>query len=122
MKPGTLNDGLRPGGQVQLDPTQPATVGEVERVESRKERVPLEETLPDGKSQLPPVPASRTDTPGESQLVKSRVDAREEQEEPAKKGKRQKLLKVLEAKTLNKPGKSRFKSLAEILDGGVQKL
>src|SRR5262245_3988907 len=112
MKPGTIKTDQV--GQVLLEPPM-----EVERIDSKQPVVLDERTIPDGRSQLPQVPPSRTDSLGESPLVRGRVDTTDE---GSKKGKRQKLLKVAEAKTLNKPGRTEFRSAGGVLDGGVEKL
>jgi len=78
--------------------------------------------LPDaGRSQLPPVDASRPDTAGESGLVRGRVDADADDGRP-KGGRRQKFLKVPDAKTLPKQAKERFRDLAEVLGRATQTL
>ena len=116
MKPGTVKP-TDVGSVVPLDQATP--VAEVDPVVQQR-KVNLDE-LPEGRSQLPPRPASTVESPGESPLVRSRVDAHEE--EPHKpKGKRQKFLKVPDAKGLTKQAKVLFKGLTEILDGGVQTL
>jgi hypothetical protein len=115
MKPGSV--------QTQLDPTITTPpvdeVHEVQRVDAKKERVNIDELPLVDKSQLPEVPASRTESPGESPLVKGRVGA---EESGTKKGKRQKLLKVLDVKALSKTGKTAFKDLEDVLGKAVQRL
>jgi hypothetical protein len=116
MKPGTL----RPtdGSQVVFD--QSTTVGEVEPVVQQKTRVDVDQLPDGGRSQLPTVPASRTDTSGESPMVRGRVE--HDDETPKPKGKRQKFLKVPDAKNLQKQAKLLFRGLGQVLDTGVQKL
>jgi hypothetical protein len=116
MKPGTIRTD---GSPVVFD--QSTQVGEVDQVHPTKARVDVDQ-LPDaGRSQLPPVDASRPDTAGESGLVRGRVDADADDGRP-KGGRRQKFLKVPDAKTLPKQAKERFRDLAEVLGRATQTL
>jgi len=113
MKPGTIRTD---GSPVVFD--QSTQVGEVDQVQT-KVRVDVDQ-LPDAPpSRLPPVDASRTETVGESGLVRGRVDA-DVDERP--KGKRQKLLKVLDVKALPKAAKENFRDLTLVLGRGIQTL
>lgn len=110
MKPGTVKP-TDVSQVVPLDRTAPLV--EVERVEDKK--VNLEERPEQAKSQLPPRAASTVATPGESPLVRNRIQARTGEEPGRTKGKRQKFLKVVEAKNLSKAARVAFKTLADLL-------
>jgi len=115
MKPGTIKP-TTDGTVVSFEDAPP--VLEVDQVQT-KGRINVED-LPDGRSQLPVVPPSRTDTSGESPMVRGRVDI--EDDEPQRpKGKRQKFLKVPDAK-VTKVGKGPFKLAGVVLDQGVETL
>jgi hypothetical protein len=109
MKPGTVKP-TDVSQVVPLDQTAPTV--EVERVEDKK-RVNVDELPDQARSQLPPRAASSVETPGESPLVRNRVRTGEE---PGRtKGKRQKFLKVVEAKNLSKAARAAFKTLSDLL-------
>ena len=114
MKPGTIQEGVK---VVVVDEVRP--VLEVETVQT-KGRINVED-LPDGRSQLPPVPPSRTDTPGESPMVRGGVDVNDDEPQRPK-GKRQKFLKVPEAKGVTKAAKNLFRLSQTVLDQGIERL
>ncbi len=104
MKPGNIKTDV--GHAPLVDRAR--QVEEAPKVEPRVElEVPL-----DGRSQLPESPSSRADSSGESALVQAHIRARQDE---TRKGKRQKFLKVAEAKTLAKAAKAAFKALADLL-------
>jgi hypothetical protein len=117
MKPGTSIKTTTDGTQVVTFDDAPPVV-EVDQAQTRS-RINVED-LPDVKSQLPVTPASRTDTSGESPMVRGRVDMEDEPQRP--KGKRQKFLKVPDAKGVTKVGKGLFRLAGSVLDRGVETL
>jgi hypothetical protein len=109
MKPGNIKTDLT-GGKVGLDRAAPTE--EVGKVQHEEKKVLSLDHLPDGKSQLPEAPSS-TVRARTSSLVRTQLEQREEQERRT--GRRQKLLKVPEAKTLSKAARVAFKTLADLL-------
>lgn len=76
--------------------------------------------VPDGKSELPQSQASSIQTSGESGVVSQQVE--QVQARRRRTGRRQKLLKVPEAKTLSKAGRLAFDNVKMVLDQGVELL
>ena len=117
MKPGTTLD----AGQI-LPLEQPTTTTVVETDQpAGQKRINIDELPQGGDSRLLPVPTSMPEAE-KGALVRARIEADADDEPRRPTGRRQKFLKVPDAKTLTKPARVLFRSVSDLLDGGVQRL